>query len=227
MRDQFVGDVHDFVKYTVLGALSRRYKVGVVWYYNSDKSTVQSHGSSRTFLRTPGLQALAPEIWEASNRWAAKPSTRNLKTVESLPSLKNCTFFGEERPDGRPGHWRRKMMSQVKTSQIVFMDPDNGPEPSSGYTHAHARWTEILEVSKAKEILLFWHRPQREARAAFLRRILAIVEDETGFKPRVWYCAKAGHVALVGFGGNVGEWGRVIDELAQRAPGGFLEAIDG
>lgn len=62
MKDQYVGDIGDYAKFSLLRALAEGRRGGIAWYQTPDDAT--SHGSHRAYLDRPEWANADPEVLE-------------------------------------------------------------------------------------------------------------------------------------------------------------------
>lgn len=124
MRDQYVGDVSDALKFAFLSTLAGNdRRLGVAWYYvpGDDGKSDGRHVEWRdepawqqldSVLHT-GLSSLPERSVAALERAAIWPDT--------------VMFHREPMPPfaGRPA-WTSRLVQELRDADLVFLDPDNG-----------------------------------------------------------------------------------------------------
>jgi hypothetical protein len=124
MRDQYVGDVSDLLKYALLRALvADDRRLGVAWYYNP-ACDGRNDGRHTEYLGEDKWLALDGCLLPALRNL----SERSVAGVEQLPIWpKDVRFHREPMPDRRSRtEWAARMVRKLDSSELVFLDPDNG-----------------------------------------------------------------------------------------------------
>jgi hypothetical protein len=126
MKNQYVGDINDFVKYAFLRHLMRAgNEVTICWMLTSDDA--RTDGNRRGYLDKPEqyrhhdpelFDALAGDLREA----------RDIESIEASGILPTARFLSDQIEDSqevREGYFRR-LCATLATRSLVFFDPDNG-----------------------------------------------------------------------------------------------------
>ena len=150
MQDRFAGDVGDFGKYGLLRWLcgvSRpggSLRLGVQWYKFDGRDPAQNDGRFIGYLReenpvNKSLLACDPELARTLRR--VIDSERSIAAIEQSGVLPDDTeYFGrglnfDAIPNRRRSHWRKEWsesaLGRLDSSDLVFVDPDNGLEVKS------------------------------------------------------------------------------------------------
>lgn len=125
MRDKYVGDISDYIKYALLRALSEvRGPLGVAWYYNTTPCN-RPDGRHREYLEDERWRELDPDLFDALK---GLPESAGLKDVETFRILpEDARFHHEPMPESSDREdWATGMLCKVKDCPLVFLDPDNG-----------------------------------------------------------------------------------------------------
>ena len=132
MKNQYVGDIGDFGKYSLLRAfLEAGIKVGVNWYLTeNDGSTA---GKFVKYLETGELRWLDPEVFDALKR-VAKDKDKTVFDVQKSEIISDAVFYSEKLcistiPANRKSQrqtWFKKSLDVLSEADLIFMDPDNG-----------------------------------------------------------------------------------------------------
>jgi hypothetical protein len=95
-------------------------------------------------------------------------------------------YFSDLLADGHQHRktWFANCRRKLEGSDLIFFDPDNGLERSirAGRRNSHKflYWTEVRDTfSGGASVLVYQHFP-REARASYIERLAARLQDETG-----------------------------------------------
>ena len=144
MKNQYVGDVGDFGKYSLLRILAERgIKVGVNWYLTEDDGS--NDGKFTDYLEKGKLRRYCPIVFDALADIAYK-SDRSVKDIELSGIIPGAVFYSELlRPVGIPDErrkerrqWFQESMSKMSDADLIFMDPDNGLLESNDATKRDA-----------------------------------------------------------------------------------------
>lgn len=132
MKNQYVGDIGDFGKYSLLRAFSDRgIRVGVNWYLTEDDGS--NDGKFTGYLEKGDLRKYSPKVFDALKKVVAKPD-KSVEDIEKSGILSDAIFFNELlKPVGTPGDreqermsWFRESVYELERAELIFLDPDNG-----------------------------------------------------------------------------------------------------
>jgi hypothetical protein len=142
MRDQFAGDITDWLKFSLLRTLAADDRsIGVAWYYIEDCAEAK-------------LEDLDAEVADA----LAAYRERSVSALERLACWKSGTkFFRKHVPHPQFRNlWLEEMRSSLNECDIVFLDPDNGlGNPDA----LHATLDEIAAMRKSGRTIVLIHFP--------------------------------------------------------------------
>lgn len=143
MKRQYLGDSKDSFKWDyhhfLVDALGYR-QLNIAWMMTPD-----DHGSDgRT---SPELFPARPEMLAFCNRLR---SCREPALLSDLPATTNARYsVSFHKPDHYlNGNNRDSYFSgiELKSRQVLFLDPDNGFEPEQRFSEKHVRYTEIEKI---------------------------------------------------------------------------------
>lgn len=178
MQDRYAGDIGDFGKIALLQALQRQgLVIGVNWYrvkplpseYNADGTFKQMDGKYREIPE--GLQKGHEEL--AKKLLTIPEEKRSTDTLEALKLIPGAVYYNAFLTVERREEWHRDAMEQLKSAQLIFMDPDNGllvksvgkkSARSVKYTFYHEVKT-FLE--QGKSVLIYNHRCRKPEKKYF------------------------------------------------------------
>lgn len=128
MKDQYVGDINDYLKYSLLRALDQESAGSqlVCWMLTADDGGAD--GRKISYLKDPArYRAVDPDLFDSLARIVAS-GTRTTTAVETNGMLSSSTFFRTRLEDGasQRSMFFSELWSQAQGHQIVFFDPDNG-----------------------------------------------------------------------------------------------------
>jgi hypothetical protein len=127
MRDQYAGDISDFLKYALLRELSNDGRsLGVAWYYNTTHDG-RADGRHVEYLEDRGWATLDEPLWQALKELP----DRSVAAIETLPIWPSSTMFHRAQvpPGPRRADWASEMCRQLADCDLVFVDPDIGLGP--------------------------------------------------------------------------------------------------
>ena len=142
MQDRYVGDVGDFGKYGLLKEICKKsngsVRLGINWFYVTRKEKRRGDGRHIGYLSDENKNSRKyvvcfPDLYDKLKDIVN--GNRSIKEIEKrliLPKdtifYSNTLPFGEnpfEREEGRK-NWFKESLSQLKSADIIFLDPDNG-----------------------------------------------------------------------------------------------------
>lgn len=152
MRDQYAGDISDFVKYALLRQLVNvgENRLGVAWYYDPGNDG-----------RSDGRHL----EWQDDDNWAAIDLTlhrsltalpeRSIAAIEEIDFWPAGTIFYRKPIPSRlvqRQEWFEDLKATLEPASLVFLDPDIGLGKPS---RKHATLEELSELRKAGRALSF------------------------------------------------------------------------
>jgi hypothetical protein len=179
MKDQYVGDVNDFWKYTLLRAMavgSRR--LVVCWMLTPDDR--RGDGRKVSYLREPdALRDVDPVVFDALRR-AIVDGRRSVRVVEQSGLLDGAQFVSGVLDDDLAGRSRyfQRCLGLLRPGDLVFFDPDNGFEIASVKRGARNSskfvfWSEVASaIAIAGAACVYQHFP-RVDRGSYVAALLA------------------------------------------------------
>jgi len=140
MRNQFVGDINDYYKYTLLNYLAESSPVNVCWMLNPDID-----GQNSKFTKYPDYDDLAVFL-----KGLVKIDERHIKNIEytHFVNIKNYYEQIADIPENIDG--------------VLFFDPDNGIEVKSSKKgdKRYLFYDDISRFIKKVDILVYQHFPR-------------------------------------------------------------------
>ena len=176
MRDQYAGDVSDFLKFALLRRLAGTERtLGVAWYYvpGNDGRPDGRH------LEWRDDHAWQKPDAELHAGLSALPE-RSVAALENVAIWPNGTLFHREPvpPRRQRGEWGKRKRAAWDGADIVFLDPDNG---IGRETRKHATLSEIRLLRRPERTIVFITFPGRSMpHDALLEQLHARVRGETG-----------------------------------------------
>lgn len=175
MRDQYVGDVSDAIKFALLRRLAGEdRRLGIAWYYNPDHDG-RPDGRHIDWLEQEGWRELDAELHAAI---AALPE-RSISALERAPIWASSAIFHREPvpPASARLRWGEAKRQALADADLVFLDPDNGVGAISA---RHASFDELRHLRRPGRALVFITFPGRRPHADILADLHANVRHHTG-----------------------------------------------
>jgi hypothetical protein len=193
MRDNYVGDIGDFVKYGLLRALCAssgqenvpQLTLGVIWYLFPDLEK-NNDGQFLHYLKPhkkSHYHACDPLLYESLERIILEDA-RSVGSIQERDILPSSTAFYEapltftNMPKGTPQaiqkrmdyrkQWLQQAIETVKGYDIVFVDPDNGLEIDSVKRHENqgpkfVYFDELIPFVECQQTLVIYQHKNRSA----------------------------------------------------------------
>jgi hypothetical protein len=133
MKDQYVGDVNDFLKYGLLRAFQdeTRLRLLVAWMLTAPDEG--SDGGLVHYLDAPAsYRGIDPVLFDAL-RDTVSTGRRSTAAIEATAVLRDACFHRAPVPVERAkrAEWFAEVLALAQTSDLTFLDPDNGVEVAS------------------------------------------------------------------------------------------------
>jgi hypothetical protein len=202
MKDQYVGDYNDFVKYALLRAvLAQGLPLLVCWMLT--ESDGSSDGGKVAYLRQPErFRELDPENFDLMARLVGA-GKRSVAAIEASGLLPGARYFPRTLEGDEP-------------PAVVFLDADNGFEvASSRGSPKYVYWDEVANTyGRGHSVIVFQHFA-REERSGHIRRLLERLAELTGAQTFALRSANVGFffAAQQGHGGALNG---AAEKLARR-----------
>lgn len=139
MQDRYVGDVGDFGKYGLLNEICKKsngsVNLGINWFYVTREEKQKGDGRYTGYLNNNRKYEICfPDLYDKLKGIVG--GRRSMKEVENGPILPKETIFyskplpyssvnPSDRKEERE-NWFKESLSQLKSADIIFLDPDNG-----------------------------------------------------------------------------------------------------
>ena len=148
MQDRYAGDIGDFGKFVMLKTLMRlsggRLRLGINWYHVAMHESGSNDGRHTRYLgasRSSKLFEQCDPALYATLRGIVNNGERSILSLEQASILPaNTVFYSRPLPKGigrykeREGtrlEWFAQSLSVLGSSDILFLDPDNGIQTRS------------------------------------------------------------------------------------------------
>jgi hypothetical protein len=123
MRDQYAGDISDYLKCAFLRTIAQDdLRLGIAWYYleGNDGRTDGRHVEYKT---ERAWRALDEVVYDQLVN-LAEPSVAKLEQLPIWPDSK--IFYSDPLTATNRDAWVCKMVASLTDASLVFLDPDNG-----------------------------------------------------------------------------------------------------
>ncbi|MEN9797277.1 MAG: hypothetical protein RL653_973 [Pseudomonadota bacterium] len=214
MKNQYFGDINDYVKYGLLRRLcaGSGLRLGVAFWRTPDDG--RGDGSVRQYVDAPERWARHdPTLFALMQQAQAARDVRNAEAWGVLPGAVFHHAVLAAAPAARAAYVRGARAALAHTD-LVFMDPDNGLEVPSVKVHGrggekYVAWEEVEAFHRAGHSVIVYQHFPREERAQYVARRLQVLRERTGaawvgaaWTGRVAYlvAAQEAHVAALGRG---------------------------
>jgi hypothetical protein len=185
MKNQYVGDFNDFVKYAILRAVvGADLPVALCWMLTADDAPAE--GQKLKYLRRPAeFRHLDPRLFDDLSVIVAR-GERTIQAVEDAQLFSDMVFYGrvlEDAPSARAVYFR-DLWPGVPTASVVFFDPDNGfevpskPKARKG-SSKYIYWDEVQECARRGHSVIVFQHFAREKREPYVARLLDRLTAET------------------------------------------------
>lgn len=177
MKNQYFGDVNDYIKYGLLRVLSQATRVGVAWMLTPDDD--RTDGPSRTAYRKDlAWREHYPDSFHRLARLAAQPSARNVELFRRWDLVLRALDVEALLPeiaDAR-GQWLAAALQALEPCPLVFFDPERASRSTRFRTAGAARAATCTGTRRSRRgrpghsLLVYQHFP-RESRETFVERL--------------------------------------------------------
>lgn len=184
MQNRYAGDVGDFGKLGLLRQIvSSEHRIGVNWYLAPDESH-NADGKHIGYImdkRYNGCDdALRDSLKEIVN------SQRSVSALEAMALIPNAIYFHEvlyspSQPFSRR-KWHLKALEVLSSTDIVFLDPDNGflvksVSTGSAKSNKYVISSEIADYYAAGKSVIIYNHRCREQETVYLQRFSWMYEN--------------------------------------------------
>ncbi|MCX7299732.1 MAG: hypothetical protein NTX73_05015 [Rhodobacterales bacterium] len=159
MQERYLGDSHDYLKYSLLGALSGAGlgPVALAWYLTFPELVDRSSnkdGEKRHHINGKGWDSLDPVLLQKLNSYQ-HPQDRSIGAFETSGILSHDTIFTARNPPVNLQNrriWWQKVLADCQPATTVFSDPDNGFEVPSASVRAMPKYALYEEARSIASI---------------------------------------------------------------------------
>ena len=175
MQHRFVGDIGDYFKISILKGLAPGARLGVAWWLHPEQ-THNNDGQHVDYLDNASRwRHLNPTLFDQL-RNVVTTGTRHISSLEAALTGLDVRFAGDaipidcaprQRPAAREV-WFGQVLRAMEGTELAFVDPDNGLEPSS-YRETLASSAKSIRISEVKRlardgrsVLVYHHQTRRK-----------------------------------------------------------------
>ena len=187
MKNQYFGDMYDYVKYSLLRQLSScgRVSIAVCWMLTENDDRGDGHRIN--YLEDiAAWRAFDPPVFDCLRTAVLDRKERNIKVLEDSQLLQNTSFYSHLVTDGSEERQRYfdRFLEFARGRDLVFFDPDNGLEIKSvKYGRKGAsRYIYMREVSESftagYSVFVYQHLPPKP-RDPFIKGLARSLIQET------------------------------------------------
>ena len=176
MKNQYVGDIGDYGKYSLLRFLALQgTRIGVNWYLtDNDEST---DGSFTDYLDQDAYKSLDPDVYTALQEIVQKHSRedKSVQMVQDMEIIPRACFFDEKLLSNKISPMERAWIRRTWFEQsrialcdadLIFADPDNGVTYRKVARHKGSEKFALPEeiaqyYYDGKDVVFYCHRGRR------------------------------------------------------------------
>lgn len=181
MRDQYVSDISDLIKFSLLRALAGEDRIlGIAWYYVPGNDG-RADGRHLEWLREPSWRLLDPLL----HRGLMTLPERSIAALESAAIWPTGTIFHREPMPSRIDreNWAAQKRERLRPADLIFLDPDNGLGKCSP---KHATLSELRLLRRPGRAIVFITFPGRNMpHDSMLRQLHQCLIAETGTRHQI------------------------------------------
>ena len=181
MKEQYIGDVKDYYKYSVIEFLSKVYDKKVLFAWMLTPPDNKNQGNDIGYLNNPQKYSrYNPTLYENLKDIVSK--NKSLLLVKDKLENNNYRFFPDELPldiNGRRSYFNK--LDEITINEridLVFFDPDIGIEVKSSQkgkknSNQYIYWDEIKHFwMKGRDMLIFQYIPRFSKHNEYINKII-------------------------------------------------------
>jgi len=187
MKNQYFGDINDYLKYGLLRSIIAETKLRLVvcWMLTDDDG--RTDGSKIRYLDQAAVwRSYDPPLFDLLQH-AVRSGERNIEAVETGQILPGAVYYSDLLGDNGDDRYRyfEGLESSMSNADLVFFDPDNGMEvrskpkgrkDSSKYLY----WDEVAQCAAAGKSMVVFQHYARANRDRFIAELQQRFKQETG-----------------------------------------------
>ena len=174
MQDRYSGDIGDYGKFGLLRALTKQgLRIGINWYKvdppdyerNAEGAYKQNDGKYRHYEE---YSSCDPDL--AAALMGIPCDERSIATLQGKDLIKDAAYYDEPVPvdNEKRQEWFDASVKSLDSSDIIFMDPDNGLEVKSVHKGTpksikYAYYEEVEScLAAGKSVVIYNHRSRKK-----------------------------------------------------------------
>lgn len=193
MQDRYAGDVGDFGKYGLLNEIYKKsngiIRLGINWFYVTKEEKQKEDRKTFNYLSDEAkdskkYRACFPDLYDELK--GIVDGRRSIKEIEKGLTLPKETIFyskplpySSKNPSKREEdrkNWFKESLSQLKSADIIFLDPDNGIQTDKVRKTQikaikYVFKDEIEEYYKLGKSLIIYNHRDRKPKSEYDRKI--------------------------------------------------------
>ena len=183
MKDQYFGDVNDYVKYGLLKCCAESgWRVGVCWMLT--RSDARSDGRKIAYLSdSRGWRDHDPTLFD-NLQTIVNGRDRRVAVADAADIIPGARYFDDPVPDSKDArsNWIERALKTLSAADLLFFDPDNGVEIPSipkgrKDSSKYVFWDEVeLGWKQGASLLIFQHFARQETRIEHVARLALEME---------------------------------------------------
>jgi hypothetical protein len=203
MKNQYFGDINDYVKYSILRAIQAESETRMLVCWMLTPNDQRGDGRLTSYLRDPArFRPIDPPLFDCL-AGAVEEGSRRVSVVEEADVLPRTTFYSSLLHDAlldREQFFGGLWSSLHDDHAVVFFDPDNGLAVNSVAKGARGSrrylyWDEVRQTTaRGHAVIIYRHFP-RVPRDDFVRERLAQLAELTpGFSSFALYESRVAYL---------------------------------
>lgn len=179
MKDQYFGDLNDYLKYGLLRAILEAGQVtlGVCWLLTNDDGGAD--GEIRKYLEEPEIWCrFDSDLYGKLRQLRESGVKRTVQNAMLWNVLPGASYYGELVVDdtGQRNSYFEEALRRLDNVDLLFFDPDNGlevskPKYGNSESSKYLYWREVEEAYASKHSLLIYQHFPRVSRPEFIARV--------------------------------------------------------
>lgn len=188
MKNQYFGDVHDYIKYGLLRAFLGSGSLSMLLAWMLTPNDSGKDGGKRSYLQQPDKWRHYDEPLFDFLLVSLDPGVEpEVDIIERSSMLPRTKYFSDVVPDKLEEReiWTAKLFLTASGVDLVFLDPDNGfevPSKPIGRKNSckYVAWQEVQKLWNAGHSLLVFQCKRRERTQITIERLASKLHNLTG-----------------------------------------------
>lgn len=187
MKNQYFGDINDYLKYGLLRTIGREtgLRTGVCWMLTEDDGRTDG-GKTKYLDQHHKWRKHDPSLFDALQA-AIQTGRRHIQVAETSGILPDALYHSDilaDKRDARQGYFKN-LESAAGACDLLFFDPDNGmavPSKAMGSkgSSKYLYWEEAGRLARSGKSLIVFQHFARVKRDVFMADLQHRFAEETG-----------------------------------------------